>query len=283
MRKYVLILSLLALIIGCQQADQSLIQPKQANGISVQEGRLTFSSPAHFAASVVDVENGKLNVIDNKLANFDYKSYKSALNGLTIDPSQSVLGIAGFQILLNANREIKIGDKVYNVDKDVTKIYSIAGQLIETAPNKIEVFDRQDRQFVEMNSKVNARTVNQWSYFPIAGPIPYQPSPYQIADRFLRATSFWFVYYQYQWQLQRIGGGSVMNATYWQINGVFCIPCMNIYPPSQTVYNNIWTGTITIGSNAYDYEANYGYALDVQSSIQLADYPPVFSWDSHVP
>lgn len=282
MRKYIFILSMLALIVGCQQSDHGVIQPSQTNGIAVQDGRLSFATSDQFVATLADVEKGKLKVIDNKLANLDYQSYKSTLNGLTIDQSQNILGATGLQLLLNANREVRVGDKIYNIDRDVTSVYSMEGQLIESTPNKTEVFDRNKRKFVQVDPNASARTVSSWAYFPVTvAPYPY--SNYEIADQFYRQGAGGLaVYYRYQWKLTRTDGGQVQNATYWQINYGSCI-CQSAIQPPQQVYYNIWTGTITIGVSSLSYEAANGYALSMFSDIQLSDYTPVFQWSSQVP
>lgn len=130
-----LVVLVVVLAISCQVQDQPILvkTPK----IEVENGRLVFENPAHFAASVAAVDQGKLKISNDKLDGFEYQSYLSRVKDGNVT-DLGILSFRGFRVLLNQSKEVQIGDKIYQID-DVTKVFSKDGANLGTVKNSVGV------------------------------------------------------------------------------------------------------------------------------------------------
>jgi hypothetical protein len=194
---------------------------KNQDEISVENGMLVFANEQVFLTALRNVENGTIVLENGKIPNLDYRSFFGKRN---IDSNSSaeinnLLDIRGFQVLLNENRDFKIGKRIIHIDSCATKVFSEVDGSHEIYENEVNVLDRDSKMYFKKGSKgANARGLNERKTYDIGN------NTDRISDIFTSVSSrfLWNVKYLYYYDARIVTTNYVSfpsKVYYWKFDG----------------------------------------------------------------
>jgi hypothetical protein len=195
MKKPFYYLLLLIFAISSCQDEQDVKVPKEE--ITVVNGRLKFNDDDHFLETVSSLQQGNSDVIDGRLLGLNYKSYLSTLgNPKLISEDFQLLDNFEFRVLLNENKEVQVGEKIYAIGNDETKVFNMNMELIDAAKNEISYYDRKSKSF-ESKDLANGKSFGV-DYIEFFGWELDASTQFGIRYRYIRVNAFLYVFYYYE-------------------------------------------------------------------------------------
>jgi len=144
--------------ISCQE---DIVQSEApADAIKVTDGRLHFPSEESFDKTLDEIQSGAVTVEAGRLKGLAYNSL------LNTSPAQdatgdefSIMDLKGYQVLLNAKREVQIGDYVVVISNDESKIFDLKGELKNVVQNETSYYSASTKSFMT-RQEGNAKLAN---------------------------------------------------------------------------------------------------------------------------
>jgi hypothetical protein len=226
MKKNLSFFSLMVLLFAC--TDDA--QPVKSNitiktKIEVIDGRLKFDNVEELTAVLMEVQNVPDNATNGRLLGLPYSSYYNAVksNKFSAPTDLGALTQLDYQIVLNENQEIQVGQFIYHIGNKESKKYSLKGELLEV--EKIEVAYLNESNNAFEKEPATARQFDEWYVQSVPLKIPL--ASIYAGNKFFRVTSFFIQRYYFRVQLKSMDIAwetdlTDVKAEYWEYFGTSC-------------------------------------------------------------
>ncbi len=187
---------MLIFLISCQEDHNVSTAPDKQ--IQVIDGRLAFKDVDHFVKTTQLLQQNTVLVKEGRLLNLKYTPYYNTLKTPErIDDDFKMLDLYEMKVLLNADREVQIGEKIYLICNEDVKIRDAKGQLLETIKNEISYLEPETKSFKTPKAGADAKAFGFPSVHPILdyNPLGNTSWIYIIYYQWVRVSSFYRSYY----------------------------------------------------------------------------------------
>jgi hypothetical protein len=256
------------LFLSACQSDQDLTQVNKT--IQVVDGRLKFFDQDHFLETVLSVQQGNTDVVDGKVLDLNYKSYYSTFSDPTlVSEDFEILDLFEYKVLLNRDREVQVGERIYLFNNEEVEIYDLKGNLLETSKNEVGYYNREEKSFISKDNALG-RSFNAWYW--AQGPQVIAPPQPGVWFRWYRTVVLMRINYYYEARYHSsISPTSQTNVEFFEriISDCYSLSC--VYPTSNP-YGGFSYNTSTVryhcGGNTHANEANYSTLLRANYKIK---------------